>query len=60
MEKFILDSSMALSWLFEDEFTDHTDSIRLSLGIQRAAIVPSIWLLGSYVRIVRDCLSQFQ
>ena len=41
---FVLDSSVALSWCFEDEVTEATLRIRERLSTERA-VVPSLWLL---------------
>jgi predicted nucleic acid-binding protein len=41
---FVLDCSMTMSWCFEDESNDYTDSILESLKNAKA-IVPSIWSL---------------
>jgi predicted nucleic acid-binding protein len=39
----VLDSSMTLAWLFEDEGTAYTKSIRRSLD-SGTALVPSLWM----------------
>lgn len=41
---FVLDSSVSLSWCFEDEFTDATDALMERTG-DSGAIVPSHWAL---------------
>ena len=44
MSNFVLDCSIAASWLFEDEASAKTDELLQSLRDQNA-IVPSIWHL---------------
>ena len=41
---FVLDSSVALSWCFQDEVSAATLQIRERLSAERA-VVPSLWLL---------------
>src|SRR5438094_7459559 len=41
---FVLDCSITMAWCFEDESTEHTDSILESLK-KSTAIVPTIWSL---------------
>lgn len=40
----VLDSSMAISWLLEDEWTEPSLAV-LNLVIEEGAVVPSIWRL---------------
>ncbi|RME63763.1 MAG: PIN domain-containing protein [Nitrospirae bacterium] len=41
---FVLDASVTLSWLFEDEITEYTETVLEALT-ESTAIVPSIWPL---------------
>ena len=41
---FVLDCSITMTWCFEDESNDYTDSILENLG-NKTAIVPTIWPL---------------
>jgi len=41
---FVLDSSITLAWLFEDEADAYAEAVEDSL-IAAAAVVPSLWLL---------------
>lgn len=41
---FVLDSSVSLSWCFDDEFTDVTDALLEALN-GSGAVAPSIWPL---------------
>ncbi|KQT32394.1 hypothetical protein ASG29_11425 [Sphingomonas sp. Leaf412] len=42
MSAFILDASMALSWYFRDEFTDHTRAVSV-LSDEQTVVVPQHW-----------------
>lgn len=44
MDKFILDTSVAMAWCFEDETNPYADAVLDSL-IDNAALAPSIWPL---------------
>lgn len=44
MSAFVLDCSVAISWLFEDEATSDTDALLERLQEERA-IVPNLWRL---------------
>ncbi len=44
MSEFVLDCSVAIAWLFDDEASDETDSVLEFLRTNNA-IVPSIWRL---------------
>ena len=44
LEEFVLDSSMAVAWSFEDETDDYADYVQGQLSTKRA-IVPSLWPL---------------
>jgi predicted nucleic acid-binding protein len=44
MTRFVLDASVALSWIFDDEFSQYAESIAKVLGSGRA-IVPVVWPL---------------
>jgi len=43
-EAFVLDASVTLSWIFEDESTPYTDRVLEALS-NRAAAVPLVWPL---------------
>ncbi len=42
---FILDCSVTMAWLFEDEKTHYTEEILKQLSHQAKAIVPSLWYI---------------
>lgn len=42
MSAFVLDASMALSWYFRDEFTEHTSAIS-ALSDDQTVVVPQHW-----------------
>lgn len=42
--KFVLDSSVAMAWCFEDESTSYTEKLLAAL-MSSVAIVPAIWVL---------------
>jgi len=44
MDEFVLDTSVAMAWCFEDETNPYTDAVLDSL-IDNAALAPSIWPL---------------
>ena len=44
MDKFVLDTSVAMAWCFEDETNPYADAVLDSL-IDNAALAPSIWPL---------------
>lgn len=44
IEEFVLDSSMAIAWSFEDETDDHADRVHGQLSTKRA-VVPLLWAL---------------
>lgn len=41
---FVLDASVALNWLFEDEFDEYAEAVLRRLGSEEV-LVPSIWAL---------------
>lgn len=43
-EEFVLDSSMAVAWSFEDETNDYADHVQGQLATKRA-VVPLLWPL---------------
>ena len=45
MKRFVLDCSMTMSWFFEDEATQVTDTVHDSLAADSQALVPAIWPL---------------
>ena len=45
MAEFVLDTSVAMSWCFEDEANSYADTVLDSL-IDITALAPSIWPLG--------------
>ncbi len=54
MKYFVLDCSVTMGWVLEDEKTDYTEAVLDSLAENRA-IVPSLWELEvSNVLIVAD------
>jgi len=44
MDEFVLDTSVAMAWCFEDETNPYADAVLDSL-IDNAALAPSIWPL---------------
>ena len=42
---FVLDCSVTMAWLFEDEKTKYTEKVLDSLGDGSEALVPSLWVL---------------
>ena len=44
MKYFVLDCSVTMGWVLEDEKTDYTEAVLDSLAENRA-IVPSLWEL---------------
>jgi predicted nucleic acid-binding protein len=44
MSAFVVDSSVALTWLFRDEATSHTNELLASLASTRA-VVPGWWFI---------------
>lgn len=44
MNRFVLDTSVAVSWFFDDEAGEYTDSVLESLT-EWEAVVPSLWPL---------------
>lgn len=44
VEEFVLDSSMAVAWSFEDETDDYADRVHRQLATKRA-VVPVLWPL---------------
>lgn len=45
MSTFVLDCSVALAWLFQDEASSKTDQLLKELRDGRNAIVPNLWRL---------------
>lgn len=43
-DEFVLDSSMAVAWSFEDETSDYADQVHRQLSI-RHAVAPALWPL---------------
>ena len=43
MNRFVMDSSITMSWCFEDEKTSYSDAILYQLGSGSNAFVPSLW-----------------
>lgn len=42
--ELVLDCSMTMAWLFEDEKTKHSELLLTQLSKETAAIVPALWM----------------